>query len=206
MVRYVRSAATLRLAIAAACAVVAITLAHEVHEGEPIGADIAIMQAVHAGANPFFDALFRALTFIGNPVPLTVITVCAAGALWFRGRRREALALVIGVLAASLLDTGLKEVFERVRPALWPRAPVPGDSFPSGHAVTSTVAFGAMAAFAGRAVPQRARTFAIAAAVLIAGIAFSRVYLGVHWPTDVVAGVAIGYLCLRVLLRLAPRS
>jgi undecaprenyl-diphosphatase len=199
-----RTIASLRLSIVAVCAVVAIVLAHEVHEGQPIAADAAIMHAVHGAATPFLDALARALTWIGNPVPTTAITVVAAGTLAAFGRRREAIALALGVLAATLLDLALKEVFERVRPNLWPHAPVPGDSFPSGHAVTSTILFGALAAFAGRIAPRRARTFAIAAALLVAGIAASRVYLGVHWPSDVVAGVAIGYLCLALLLRLTP--
>ena len=201
-----RTSTAVRLAIVAACVAVAIVLAHEVHEGEPIAADRAIMVAVHHAANPALDGLMRALTFIGNPVPMTVITLCAAGVLAALGRRGEALALVLGVAAASLLDTGLKELFERVRPQLWPRPPVAGDSFPSGHALTSTVAFGAMAAFAGRAFPRYAPAFAAAAAVLVAGIAFSRVYLGVHWPTDVVAGMAIGYVVLVVLLRATPHA
>ena len=196
----------LRFAFAAACVVVAIALAHEVHEGQPIGADTAVMEAIHRGATPFLDALARALTFCGNPVPLTVITVAAAGVLAALGRRREAIALVIAVLAATLLDTALKEVFERVRPQLWPRAPVAGDSFPSGHALTCPVAYGAMAVFFGRAFPRYARAFAVAAALLVAGIAWSRVYIGVHWPTDVIAGVAIGYLCLMLLVRVAPRG
>ncbi|MDB5069534.1 MAG: phosphoesterase PA-phosphatase related protein [Candidatus Eremiobacteraeota bacterium] len=195
----------LRLAVAAACVVIAITLAHEVHEGQPIGADTAIMEAMHRHATPALDALAHGLTSMGNPIPLTVITVCAAAVLAAYGRRREAVMLVIGVIAATLLDTALKEVFERVRPHLWPRAPVAGDSFPSGHALTSPVAFGAMAVFAGRLLPRYARTFTVIAALLVAGIAWSRVYIGVHWPTDVIAGVSIGYLCLMVLLRLSSR-
>jgi len=205
LISIVRTAAALRLALVAACVVVAIALAHEVHEGQPIGADTAIMQAMHRAGSPLLDKLAHGLTFFGNPIPLSVITACAAGALFACGRRREAVALVIGVLAATLLDTALKEVFERVRPQLWPRAPVAGDSFPSGHALTSPVAFGAIAVFAGRVFPRYARAFAVTAALLVAGIAWSRVYIGVHWPTDVIAGLAIGYLCLMLLLRQSSR-
>jgi membrane-associated phospholipid phosphatase len=191
---------TIRFAALAACVAVAIALAHEVHEGQPIAADVAIMQAVHAIANAFLDGLMRALTFMGGPIGEAVVTVCAAAVLYLRGERVAAIALVGGVIFASVLDTALKEVFERVRPQLWPHAPVPGDSFPSGHAVTSIVLYGGIAAFFGREMPRYAVAFAIAAGALVAGIAFSRVYLGVHWPTDVVAGVAIGYVCLVAML------
>ena len=190
----------IRIAALAACVAVAIALAHEVHEGQPIAADVAIMQAVHAHASPFLDALMRALTFMGGPIGVTTVTACAAAVLALRGERVAAIALVAGVIFASLLDTALKEVFERVRPQLWPHAPVPGDSFPSGHAVTSIVVYGGIAALFGREMPRYAVAFAVAAGALVAGIAFSRVYLGVHWPTDVVAGVAIGYVCLIAML------
>ena len=194
------AAPAIRFAALAACVAVAIAIAHEVHEGQPIAADVAIMQAVHAHANPFLDALMRALTFLGGPIGSSIVTVCAAAVLALRGERAPAIALIAGVIFASLLDAALKEVFERVRPQLWPHAPVPGDSFPSGHAVTSIVLYGGIAALFGREMPRYAVALAIAAGALVAGIAFSRVYLGVHWPTDVVAGVAIGYVCLIVML------
>jgi membrane-associated phospholipid phosphatase len=191
---------SVRFAALAACVAVAIAIAHEVHEGQPIAVDLTIMEAVHAHASPFLDALMRALTFTGGPIGSSVVTVCAAAILALRGERVAAIALVAGVIFASLLDAALKETFERVRPQLWPHAPVPGDSFPSGHAVTSIVLYGGIAALFGRDMPRYAVALAIAAGALVAGIAFSRVYLGVHWPTDVVAGVAIGYVCLIAML------
>ncbi len=89
----------------------------------------------------------------------------------------------------------LKELFDRVRPDLWLRAAVSGESFSSGHALTSTVIYGFVAYTLARRWPGDT--------VLIA---FSRLYLGVHWPSDVVAGVAIGYPCLTGTIWVARRS
>ncbi|MEW5930502.1 MAG: phosphatase PAP2 family protein, partial [Gemmatimonadota bacterium] len=135
-----------------------------------------------------------------------VWVVLAAGTafLWRSRHRWSLLLLWISLLGARLLSRLLKAVFDRPRPAL-----VDGDlevlglrfsfpesaSFPSGHAVTSAVVYGTLAYLVVRLEPTRRmrRATLAAAAVLILGIGFSRLYLAVHYPSDVVAGYLAGF-------------
>ncbi|QJW85395.1 phosphatase PAP2 family protein [Ramlibacter terrae] len=117
----------------------------------------------------------------------------AAWLLWLR-RRREALALLV-IPAAMLLNVGMKNVFQRIRPALdEPLVHLTTFSFPSGHAVASTVFYGTLCGIALAHLRTRSRRIAAIAAALsmVVLVCFSRVYLGAHFLTDVVAGVAMG--------------
>ncbi len=97
------------------------------------------------------------------------------------------------------MNMGLKPLFARSRPDLWPTLITETSySFPSGHALGSTVLYGMIAYLLGRHFPQYQRWFYGAAIVLVTLISFSRLYLGVHWPSDVIAGIGIGFLWLMV--------
>jgi undecaprenyl-diphosphatase len=119
--------------------------------------------------------------------------------LWMRGRRWLPLFLTVVTLGGWALNYGLKAIFARARPdlSLALRA-TSGYSFPSGHAMMSAVAFGALAYVVMRTSNRRAaRSAALAfATCAVIAISLSRVYLGVHWISDIAAGVAAGIIWL----------
>ncbi|NNU45224.1 phosphatase PAP2 family protein [Ramlibacter montanisoli] len=124
-----------------------------------------------------------------------------------RGQQRSALAL-LAVPTGMVLNVGLKESFQRMRPMLDdPLVQLATYSFPSGHAVASTVFYGMACALVFTHVRSRAwRALAACFAVaMVLVVTFSRVYLGAHYPSDVVAGVAVGTICVVLFLRLLPR-
>ena len=144
-----------------------------------------------AGATPFFVAM----TIIGGPAGVATILVAVAIVLAIRRRWHWLAYIAITAGGGGALNLLLKQYFERARPdvaEMLRRAN--GYSFPSGHAMGSTVAFGALAYLAFRVLPRwRWRAAAIALAIdLIASVAASRVYLGVHWLSDVGAGIFAG--------------
>jgi len=144
-----------------------------------------------AGATLFFTTM----TYIGGPLGLAVELLIVSILLAFRHRWRWLIYLVVTAAGGGLLDFELKRYFARARPAvaeMLRRAN--GYSFPSGHAMGSAVAYGALAYLAFRAIrswPARAAVIAFLY-TLVAAVALSRVYLGVHWISDVLAGVTAG--------------
>lgn len=137
---------------------------------------------------------------------LAAAAMLALGLLW-RGRRRSALALLV-VPTGMLLNVALKESFRRLRPGIEdPLVQLASYSFPSGHAVASTVFYGMACALVFAHVRSRGwRALAATVAVtMVVVVTFSRVYLGAHYPSDVVAGVAVGTICVLSFLGLLPR-
>lgn len=137
---------------------------------------------------------------------LAATAVLALVLLW-RGQWRSAPALLV-VPAGMLLNAGLKETFQRLRPGIVdPLAHLASYSFPSGHAVASTVFYGMGCALVFTHVRSQAwRAAAVAGALaMVLVVTFSRVYLGAHYPSDVVAGVAVGTICVLLFLRLLRR-
>lgn len=123
-----------------------------------------------------------ASAFGGTAGRLALVAVVLLPLLWF-GWRRSALWFGATIAGGTLLNLGLKQLFAAPRPDLLPHLDIVHTySFPSGHAAGNMIFFGAVAMLAGR------RGGYVAAAAMIALIGFSRVWLGVHWPSDVVAG------------------
>ncbi len=133
------------------------------------------------------------LSEIGDTAARIGMTLVASAMLFWRGRGRQVLWLILVVIGGTLLNSALKQGFAAPRPDLLPHLDiVKSYSFPSGHASGNMIFFGALAM-------MMARKWAwVAASVMIALIGFSRVWLGVHWPTDVIAGwiLGIGWLVL----------
>ena len=205
MLPYRPSRAAVVPASVAACAAVAAILGREVREGETRLVDTAILDAIHRHSSPLLDHVFAFATFMGGP-GVVAVAVALVAYVFVRGTRREAAIMTLGMVVAEVLDLVLKELFDRVRPDLWLRVAVSGESFPSGHALASTVIYGLVAYTLARRWPGHTLLIGAIAAFVVAAIAFSRLYLGVHWPSDVVAGVAIGYLCLTGTILYARRS
>jgi membrane-associated phospholipid phosphatase len=142
---------------------------------------------------------FTTMTIIGTPVGLAIIAVIISALLVARGRWRWALYVMLTGSLGGLLNLQLKAYFARARPELSEALrDAHGYSFPSGHAMGSTIVFGTLAYVAFRVLKRwRTRAAAIsAAATIVAAIATSRVYLGVHWISDIAAGVAAGLIWL----------
>lgn len=140
---------------------------------------------------------FVGMTMLGGPVGLAVIVACVSAVLLFRRRYRWLTYLLVTAAGGSLLNLVLKHYFARSRPAvaeMLRRAH--GYSFPSGHAMGSAAVFSALAYLGARTVrswPAKAAIIALALTLTVA-VALSRVYLGVHWISDVGAGVTGGFV------------
>lgn len=142
---------------------------------------------------------FLAFTHLGGPTGLALLALGVAALLWLRDDRRRAMYIVFTGVAGGLLNLGLKGLFARARPDLAEALrQAHGYSFPSGHAMGSMVVLGSLAWVVMHfRWPWRLR--ALLASLLLASIVavgISRVYLGVHWISDIAAGYAAGFMWL----------
>jgi undecaprenyl-diphosphatase len=168
-------------------------LADEVHEGDTHHFDRSAFALSNLIASPALTAFMRGVTWLGSNEFLIGAGACALIACALAGWRRAAAALLVTMAGAALLNVLLKSIFRRERPAPFFDTPTPESySFPSGHALLSFCFYGVLAAvLAARLHSVRARAAVwAAAALLVALIGLSRVYLGVHYPSDVLAGYA----------------
>ena len=162
-------------------------LAAEVARGAAMPFDLRVRALVHGLASgPLTDAMLAATQF-GSAVILILLGLYVVWRLRAAGRRRAALLVVIAMIGGEALEIALKLIFHRVRPdAFFGVAEPITYSFPSGHALMSSTFYGAVAGVvAVRAKGGRKAAAWLAAALVVAVIGFSRVYLGVHYPTDV---------------------
>lgn len=159
------------------------------------GFDAHVHDWALAERSPGATRFFVAMTIIGGPAGLAVILISAASALAIRRKWRWLVYLIVTAGGGALLNLELKHYFARARPALAEMLRrAQGYSFPSGHAMGSTVAFGALAYLGFRVAWQwrwKAASLALACTLVLA-VAASRVYLGVHWISDVGAGITAG--------------
>ena len=137
----------------------------------------------------------RALTHFGDPLVVTVLAVVGAVACWLLGRRRDAVYLLAVRLVAVVLGYALKEAVGRARPSLpQPVAHAGGYSFPSGHALGAAALYTSVAVVLSGVVARRWRPLLVAVAVVVPlAVATTRVLLGVHFPSDVAAGLVLGW-------------
>jgi undecaprenyl-diphosphatase len=195
-------------------------LAEEVIEGETRTFDETILLAFRNPADPsdplgprWVEEMMRDITALGSTVVLTFVSLGVAGFLHMTGKRGAALLVIAAVIGGSLLSSGLKVGFERARPDLVPHGTtVYTKSFPSGHSFLSAVVYLTLGALLARVQPKRRLKIYLLglAALLTVAVGLSRVYLGVHWPTDVLAGWTVGatwaLLCWLVALWLQSRG
>jgi membrane-associated phospholipid phosphatase len=185
------------LLTAAAALVLFTWLGREILEGEVLAFDERLRNLVHDLASPGLTALMRAASFYGGPAVLIPAGLVAAVAFAVKGWHRGALLVVVTLAGAGLLNWLLKFSFARLRPASFFDYPLPGSpSFPSGHALYAVSVFGGLAVL----LTARIRNLLLQVAIWLVAISLillvgvSRVYLGVHYPSDVLAGYAIGII------------
>lgn len=177
-------------------------IAEEVTEGDTGAFDRRVLLLFRSRADPsrllgpaWLPGALRDLTGLGSVVVLSIIVLMVLGYLAMM-RNRLAFASVLGaVLGGQVISTGLKALFDRPRPDLISGAPhVFTTSFPSGHAMLSAVTYLTLGAMLARLEPRRRVKvyFLVAALTLTVLVGVSRVALGVHWPTDVLAGWCVG--------------
>lgn len=164
-----------------------IQLADEVRDRETLAFDEAILRAVNSVSSPFLDSFSVGLTQFGGVIGVLVLTIGAVLLLWVRKKKKSAVILAVCGAGAGILNLLLKAVFQRDRPELWERIVTENSySFPSGHAMASSaLALSLIVVF----WPTRWRWLVLAASLLyMVSIGLTRLYLGVHYPTDVIAG------------------
>jgi undecaprenyl-diphosphatase len=195
-------------------------LADEVMEGDSLGFDQAVLFALRSPADPaellgprWLQETMRDFTALGGMAVLTLLTSAVAGYLVLTGKSRAALDVVVSIGAGILLSSLLKYGFDRPRPDLVPHGSyVYTTSFPSGHSMMSAVVYLTLGALIARVEPgMRIKAYVLSVAVFLTVlIGVSRVYLGVHWPTDVLAGWVVGaawaLVCWAITLWLQRRG
>ena len=202
LLRRVESGALLLIIGGAGALLAFFSLAGEVSDGDTLAYDRRILLALRSPANisdPIgshsLQEAMRDVTALGGVTVMTLVTVVAALAFLMHGRRRHALVLAATVLLADVSSEVLKHIYGRPRPDLVPHGSyVYSASFPSGHSTMSAATFLTLAMLIASLEPKRdvkIMVFGLAVTLMLA-IGFSRVYLGVHWPSDVLAGWCLG--------------
>lgn len=170
-------------------------LAEEVAEREAFPFDRPLLDAAHRIAGPGLDAAMRLVSLVGYAWGVVPATAGVLLCLLAWRRWRAAVFFGVATLGSALLNLGAKAVFARPRPALWPSiAPELTWSFPSAHAMGSMALVAALAVLAW---PTRARVpVLVLGGAFVVAVGVSRVYLGVHYPSDVLAGwaAALGWV------------
>jgi undecaprenyl-diphosphatase len=173
-----------------------------------VAADIQAVLAGHVAVYGHTGAVtvLVAITDLGSPVTVTVLTAAVSVVLLLRDRGREALYLVLVRVVALGGETALKHVLARPRPDLVPWLTTAGGfSFPSGHATGTAALSVSLLVVVVPYLHRRSRAAATVAAVLVSvAVAASRVLLGVHYPSDVVGGLLMGTLAAVLLAVVIP--
>ncbi|TFF22862.1 phosphatase PAP2 family protein [Jiella endophytica] len=179
-----------------------VSIAGEVVEGDTQGLDRTILLALRSSTDPsdpigprWLEEFGRDVTALGGTGILIMITTFVALYLWISAKRRSMVMVVAAIASGFLVSQILKRGFDRPRPDLVPHGDyVYTASFPSGHAMMSAVTYLTLGILLARVEPRRrVRAFLLGLAVFLTVIiGISRVYLGVHWPSDVLAGWTAG--------------
>ncbi len=167
--------------------VIFINVAEDIWESGGFIGDQAILRWAHAHSSPLLDRWAVGLTSVGGPLPMLGLSAVLLAIFWGRGLHREARFFLLGVGGAMLLNVLVKLAFGRPRPALWVSIlPEKFYSFPSGHAMGTA----ALAATLGFLLARNHWRWPLwlGGGLFALGVGWSRVYLGVHYPSDVLAG------------------
>lgn len=177
-----------------------IELADEVLEKQTKAIDQAILLAIKPLHTPLLNIVMHGFSIVGGTVVVTLLCLGLGVTFWVRRNKIEFTTLAIAALGSVIMNLAIKLFFKRDRPALWelvssnPRT----SSFPSGHAMMSLVIYGLLGYLLAHRFPRWRWWIFIGITLLVTAIGFSRLYLGIHWPTDIVAGYAAALIWLAV--------
>jgi undecaprenyl-diphosphatase len=183
------------LLVAAIGAATFASLASHVTSGQTQAFDESVIRWMGAHHSPALDAIMIEITALGTGTVVLMVVAVAALFLVLTQHKYSAALLLASTLGGILLNGVLKLGFNRPRPSIFvPAVHTVSSSFPSGHAMSAAIVYSTVAYLAARLHKRHwARWLVMTAALfLVALISFSRMYLGVHYPSDVIAGVAIG--------------
>lgn len=190
------------LLVLAGGALAFLELSDDVAEGDTAAFDLAVLEALRRPGDPdgligppWLHVAAADVTALGSITVLGLVVVLALALMLSLRRWSEALVVLVGAGGGVAISQGLKQLFGRERPDLVYRAvEAANPSFPSGHAMLSAVVFLTLGALAARFAPRRrVKALALGAAVLLSLlVGASRIYLGVHWTSDVLAGWSLG--------------
>ncbi len=177
-------------------------LADEVFDQDLAPVDVGLARLVHGFTSPGMDPVMWGLTNLGSWLGDLSVIVLVSVILWRFGRRDEIVALAVAWGGGVLLEQLLKLTFHRTRPDLWAHVLVRGYSFPSGHALNTFCLYGVLSYLAWTILQSlTARLLILVVSTsLVLGIGLSRIYLGVHYPTDVVAGYLAAIFWLDIVI------
>jgi len=179
-----------------------------VTQGKLVDFDLSIINWTQGLENDTLTNIAKTITFIGSSKGMIIVTLLAAIILFvFLGHRRELILLIVSVGGVAILNEGLKMIYQRERPTLHRIIEETGFSFPSGHSMASFTLYAMLTYLLWRHIRSgRGRTIVlVVAAAIILMIGMSRIYLGVHYPSDVLGGYLISAcwvaLCIAVYRR-----
>ena len=195
-----------------------VLLAGEVTEGDTAALDTKILLALRSAADPsrtigppWVEFAMLDLTALGGPTVLTLVVLPVAGFLMLQNRYRIATVVLVTSLSGELANYVLKGAFMRARPSVVPHLrEVVSTSFPSGHAMESAIIYLTLGAMLMRVAERRVtKVYCLALPALLTFlVGISRVFLGVHYPTDVIGGWTLGFvwasLCWLAAQRFEP--
>lgn len=170
------------------------------HSQQLTGFDTSIQTALRGDLPQGLTVFFSTITsFINTPVIVSWVLLVIVFFL-FKKWRSEAILLFGNLVASGLLVLILKNIYQRPRPAIQHLVEESGFSFPSGHALASTLVFGSLIIIVGQHIHNKVKKRIVQGLFLVAilTIVLSRVYLGVHYPTDVTASMLLGFSILSI--------
>jgi undecaprenyl-diphosphatase len=175
-----------------------------VFEGETTALDTRVLLALRSASDPskpigpaWIETAMLDLTALGGPTVLGLVVAAVVGFLLLQTRYHTALVVLVASIGGELANSILKNVFLRPRPTVVPHLrEVISSSFPSGHAMESAIIYLTLGAMLMRIAEKRlTKVYCLAVAVLLTLlVGISRVFLGVHYPTDVIGGWILGFI------------
>jgi undecaprenyl-diphosphatase len=179
-----------------------LALAGEVAEGDTQAFDVKVVKALRSPVDPsrpigpaWLEVSLVDVSALGGPTVLGLMLAAVVGFLLLQTRYRTALFVTMTTAGGELVSYILKQTFNRPRPSVIPNLRIMSPSFPSGHAMESAIVYLTLGAVLMRVAERRlTKLYCLGIATLLTTlIGISRVYLGVHYPTDVVAGWIVGF-------------